>query len=43
MLKLIYLGTTVINQNFIHEEIKSRLISGIACCYAVQDLQLAVS
>jgi hypothetical protein len=31
-----YLGTTVINQNWIHEEIMSRLNSGNACYHSVQ-------
>jgi hypothetical protein len=30
-----YLGTTVMNQCSIQEEIKSRLKSGIACCQLV--------
>ena len=30
-----YLGTTLRNQNFIAEEIKSRLRSGSACCHLV--------
>jgi hypothetical protein len=33
-----YLGTTLTNQNFIHEEIKSRLKSGNACYHSVQNL-----
>ena len=33
-----YLGTTLTNQNFIQEEIKSRLKSGNACYYSVQNL-----
>ena len=33
-----YLGTTLTNQNFIQEEIKSRLNSGSACYYSVQNL-----
>jgi hypothetical protein len=33
-----YLGTTTTNQNFIHEEIKSRLNSGNGCHYSVQNL-----
>jgi hypothetical protein len=34
----IYLGTTLTNQNDIHDEIKSRLNSGNACYYSVQNL-----
>jgi hypothetical protein len=33
-----YLGTTVISQHFIQEEIKRRLNSGNACCYSVENL-----
>ena len=33
-----YLRTTLINQNSIHEEIKSLLESGNACRYSVQNL-----
>ena len=33
-----YLGTTLMNQNSIQEEIKSRLKSGIACYHSVQKL-----
>jgi hypothetical protein len=33
-----YLGTTLTNQNSIHEEIKSRLKSGNICCHSVQNL-----
>jgi hypothetical protein len=33
-----YLGTTLTNQNFIHEEIKSRLKSVNACYHSVQNL-----
>jgi hypothetical protein len=33
-----YLGTTLMNQNSIHEEIKSRLNSGNACYHSVQNL-----
>ena len=33
-----YLGTTLTSQNFIREEIKSRLKPGNACCYSVQNL-----
>jgi hypothetical protein len=35
-----YLGTTVINQNLIHEEIKRRLNSCNACYHSVQNLLL---
>jgi hypothetical protein len=33
-----YLGTTLTNQNDIHDEIKSRLNSGNACHHSVQNL-----
>jgi hypothetical protein len=33
-----YLGTTLMIQNSVHEEIKSRLKSGNACCYSVQNV-----
>jgi len=33
-----YLGTTLTYENSIHEEIKSRLKSGKACCLSVQNL-----
>jgi hypothetical protein len=33
-----YLGTTVINQNLIQEEIKRRLNSGNACYHSLQNL-----
>jgi len=33
-----YLGTSLTNQNYILEEIKSRLGSGNACCHSVQNL-----
>jgi hypothetical protein len=37
-----YLGTTLTNQNSIHEEIKSRLKSRNACCHSVQNIFLPV-
>jgi hypothetical protein len=36
--QLKYLGTTVINQNLIREEIKRKLNSGNACYHSVQKL-----
>jgi hypothetical protein len=33
-----YLGTILTDQNCIHEEVKSRLNSGNACCHLVQSL-----
>jgi len=33
-----YLGGTLTYQNFIQEEIKSRLKAGNACCHSVQNL-----
>jgi UDP-galactopyranose mutase len=33
-----YFGTTLTNQNDIHDEVKSRLNSGNACYYSVQNL-----
>ena len=38
MEELKYLGTTVTNQNYIAEEIKSRLMSGNACYHSVQNI-----
>ena len=32
------MGTALTNQTSLHEEMKSRLRSGIACCYSVQNL-----
>jgi len=36
--KFKYLGMTLTNENDIHDEIKSRLNSGKACYYSVQNL-----
>jgi hypothetical protein len=36
--KFMYLGTTLTDQNFIQEEIKSRLNSGNACYHSVHSL-----
>jgi len=37
-----YLGMTLTNQNYIQEEIKSRLKSGNACYHSVQNFCLPV-
>jgi hypothetical protein len=37
VVKLNYLGKRVTNQNWIHEEINSRLNMGNACYHSVQD------
>jgi hypothetical protein len=36
--KFKYFGTTLTSQNDSHDEIKSRLNPGYACCYSVQNL-----
>jgi hypothetical protein len=36
--KVKYLGMTLTNKNDIHDEMKSRLNSGNACCHLVQNL-----
>jgi hypothetical protein len=36
--QLKHLGMALTNQNFIQEEIKSRLNSGNACCHSVQNI-----
>jgi hypothetical protein len=36
--KFKYLGMTLTNQNDIHDEIKSRLNSGNACYYSIQNI-----
>jgi uncharacterized membrane protein len=38
MAKFKYVGMTLTNQNDIHDEIKSRLNSGNACYYSVQNI-----
>jgi hypothetical protein len=38
VVKFRYLGTTLTDQNHMHEEIKSRLNSGNACYHSVQSL-----
>jgi hypothetical protein len=43
MAKFKYLGTTLTNQNDIDDEIKSRLNSGNACYYSVQNILSSVS
>jgi hypothetical protein len=37
-----YLGTNLKNQNYIEEEIKSRIKSGNACSHLVQNLPFAI-
>jgi hypothetical protein len=36
--KFKYLGTTLTDQNYMHDEIKSRLNSGNACYHSIQSL-----
>jgi hypothetical protein len=38
MEKFKYVGTTLTNQNDVHDKIKSRLNLGDACCYSIQNL-----
>jgi len=38
MAEFTYLGTTLTNQNYIQEEMKSKLKSGNACYHSVQNL-----
>jgi hypothetical protein len=38
LIKYMYLGSTLTDQNCIHKEIRSRLNSGNACYHAVQNL-----
>jgi hypothetical protein len=40
--KFKYLGTTLMNQNSIQEEIKSRLKSGDTCYHSVQNLLFVI-
>ena len=35
--QLMYLGTTLAGHNYVHEEIKSKLKSGNACCHSMQN------
>jgi hypothetical protein len=39
--KFKYLGTTLTDQNYIHEQIKSRLNSGTAYCHSIQSCLLS--
>jgi hypothetical protein len=39
--KFIYLEMTLTNQNDIHDEIKTRLNSGNACYYSVQNIPIS--
>jgi len=41
--KFKYLGRTLTNQNYIHEDVKNRLSSGNACYYSVRITCLPVS
>jgi hypothetical protein len=36
VVKFMYLGTTLANLNYVHNEIKCKLNSGNACCPSVQ-------
>jgi hypothetical protein len=41
MAKFKFFGTTLTNKNDIHDEVKSRLNSGNACYYSVQNLSFS--